>query len=301
MSSSRTPDEPAAHQQTVQEFVDSRGVVVASDAAAGVLRGVKLLGLTSRNARRYRESALREAITLYEGAKVNVNHPRRDPLAPRDYRDRLGVVRNVRFEPTAGLFGDLHFNPKHALAEQLAWDAEHAPENVGLSHNVIARTRRDGDQVVVEAISRVQSVDLVADPATTNGLFEHTAADVRPGEGDAACAVAESTADPAAVDRERSLRAELASARKRARLAELCLEHGVGADHSAFWSTAFAQQVERAEEAQLVGLFEDRVTLMGSRSSNAEPESRERLSDAGADTAVIDSTAGFVSAISRAS
>ena len=44
------------------------------------------------------------------------------------------------------------------------WDAEHAPENVGFSHNVEARVGRRGERVVVEAITRVQSVDLVADP-----------------------------------------------------------------------------------------------------------------------------------------
>ena len=52
------------------------------------------------------------------------------------------------------------------------WDAEHAPQNVGMSHNVLARTSRDGDETVVEAITKVQSIDLVADPATTAGLFE---------------------------------------------------------------------------------------------------------------------------------
>ena len=77
--------------------------------------------------------------------------------------------------PGEGLFADFHFNPKHALAEQLAWDAEHAPENVGFSHNVEARIARRADRVVVEAITRVQSVDLVADPATTRGLFESAA------------------------------------------------------------------------------------------------------------------------------
>ncbi len=35
-----------------------------------------------------------------------------------------------------------------------------------------ARTSRDGQQIVVEAILQVHSVDLVADPATTRGLFE---------------------------------------------------------------------------------------------------------------------------------
>jgi hypothetical protein len=101
-----------------------------------------------------------------------VNHPKGNPAAPRDYQDRIGVIRNVSPRPGEGLFADFYFNPKHALAEQLIWDAEHAPENVGFSHNVEARTLRRGEQIVVEAITRVQSVDLVADPATTRSLFE---------------------------------------------------------------------------------------------------------------------------------
>jgi hypothetical protein len=158
--------------EMLQEYVDSRGVAMRVDRAAGVIRGVKILGLQSRNGRTYLPDALVEAAPLYEHAKVNVNHPKSGPHAPRDYQDRLGVIRNVAVRPGEGLFGDLHFNPKHTLAEQLLWDAEHCPENVGLSHNVEARTGRSGDQVVVEAILRVESVDLVADPATTRGLFE---------------------------------------------------------------------------------------------------------------------------------
>jgi hypothetical protein len=156
----------------LQEFCDSRDVRMRVDRAAGVIRGVKILGLTSRNGRRYLPEALARAAQLYEGAKVNVNHPKAGPLAPRDYQDRIGVIRGVQVQAGDGLFGDLHFNPKHVLAEQLMWDAEHAPENVGFSHNVQARTVRREDQLVVEEISRVQSVDLVADPATTRGLYE---------------------------------------------------------------------------------------------------------------------------------
>jgi hypothetical protein len=158
--------------EALQEFVDSRGVTLRVDRAAGVLRGVKLIGLESLNGRRYRPEALAAAVSLYEGAKVNVNHPKEGPLAPRDYRDRLGVIREVEFRAEEGLFGTLHFNPKHAVAEQLAWDAEHNPRNVGFSHNVLARLTRDGAQSLVEAITHVQSVDLVADPASTRGLFE---------------------------------------------------------------------------------------------------------------------------------
>jgi hypothetical protein len=112
---------------------------------------------------------------MYEGAKVNLNHPKADPRTPRDYQDRMGVLRNVRLaDDSAGVFADFHFNPKHPVSEQLLWDAEHAPENVGFSHNVEAKVSRDkAGKVVVEEIVSVQSVDLVADPATTRGLFEH--------------------------------------------------------------------------------------------------------------------------------
>ncbi len=158
--------------ECLQEFCDSRDVRMRVDRAAGVIRGVKILGLQSRNGRRYLPDALARAAALYEGAKVNVNHPKAGPLAPRDYQDRIGVIRGVQVQAGEGLFGDLHFNPKHVLAEQLMWDAEHAPENVGFSHNVQARTARRDDSVVVEEITRVQSVDLVADPATTRGLYE---------------------------------------------------------------------------------------------------------------------------------
>ena len=161
--------------ELLQEFVDSGNHRLRVDRAAGVIRGVKLLGLRSRNGRRYLETALADAVSLYEGAKVNVNHPKGHPLSPRDYQDRLGVISGVALRPGEGLFGDLQFNPKHTLSEQLMWDAEHASQNVGLSHNVLARTARQGDDTVVEAITKVQSIDLVADPATTSGLFEQAA------------------------------------------------------------------------------------------------------------------------------
>ena len=158
--------------ERLQEYCDSRGVRMRVDREGGVICGVKILGLESRNRRSYLPEALTQAARLYEDAKVNVNHPKGNPGAPRDYQDRMGVIRNVEARPGEGLFADFYFNPKHGLAEQLIWDAEHAPENVGFSHNVEARTVRQGERVVVEAITRVQSVDLVADPATTRGLFE---------------------------------------------------------------------------------------------------------------------------------
>jgi len=158
--------------EQITEIVNSSRAHLRVDREAGVVRGVKILGLTSKNNRTYAPQALARAIPLYEGARVNVNHPQGRADAPRDYQDRIGTVRNVE-QRDDGLYGDFYFNPKHAVAEQLAWDAQHAPENVGFSHNALARTTIKDGRTVVEEIVQVRSVDLVADPATTRGLFEH--------------------------------------------------------------------------------------------------------------------------------
>jgi hypothetical protein len=89
----------------------------------------------------------------------------------RKYQDRVGSIKNVTLQEN-GLYGDFHFNPKHPLAEQMLWDAEKAPENFGFSHNVEAVVRLENGAQIVDKIVRVRSVDLVADPATTSGLFE---------------------------------------------------------------------------------------------------------------------------------
>jgi hypothetical protein len=303
--------------ELLQEYVDSRQQRLRVDREAGVIRGVKLLGLASRNGRRYREGALIEAVALYEGAKVNINHPKGHPLSPRDYQDRLGVVRGVQFRSGEGLFGDLHFNPKHALSEQLVWDAEHAPQNVGMSHNVLARTSRDGDDTVVEAITKVQSIDLVADPATTSGLYEHVAAGGPPVESATGeppvTTVATLTLEQLQEHRpdlvaqlERMHQAELAEvrgrleemaaqeavSRRRERVLQLLQEHNLplptpgGERDSQLVSPQFVESLMRAaDDATLQRLIEERAALVRSATewngkraiSNSQPRSRHQL------------------------
>ncbi|MBC7350842.1 MAG: hypothetical protein H5U08_00640 [Thermogutta sp.] len=139
------------------------------DRERGVIYGVKVLGLESANGRVYLPEALQRAAALYEGKPVNVDHVSGSQL--RSYRDRIGKLVNVRVGHD-GLYADLVVNPKHPLAEQLFWDAEHAPENVGLSHDARGKTAVRNGKVVVEAIESVRSVDLVAEPATTRSLYE---------------------------------------------------------------------------------------------------------------------------------
>jgi hypothetical protein len=158
--------------ELLQEITNTRRRDVRVDREAGVLFGVKIIGCASRNGREYPNDTLREAIPLYENSKVNLDHPDGDPRRPRSYQDRFGIIRNVELRENEGLYADFRFNPKHQIAEQLLWDAEHAPDNVGFSHNVEAVVRRENDKTIVEKIVAVRSVDLVADPATTAGLFE---------------------------------------------------------------------------------------------------------------------------------
>lgn len=288
----RTQDPSDTQSEVVQEYVHSAGQTLRVDAGRGLLRGVKLLGLRSRNGRRYEENALRQAVGLYEGAKVNVNHPERDPLAPRDYRDRLGVVRNVQLNPGEGLFGDLHFNPSHPLAEQLSWDAENAPENVGLSHNVLAKTRSGQSGVVVEAITRVRSVDLVADPATTNGLFEQQTGD---------SFTAESL--PTEIQK---LREQLAHAEERAqresqrrRIEELLRQYEVESDlDSVVFSEAFVRQAMAATNDELPRVVLERVEQVRADCEASRPRSREQ-SLASKPAELCESTHDFVSALTR--
>jgi hypothetical protein len=141
------------------------------DATAGVLRDVKVLGRRSRNGRCYTSAALRSALPHYEGVQVNINHPPRGAAGESPLGDRFGVLRRVRLR-SDGIYADLHYLTRHPLAEMIVEAARRMPEALGLSHNAEGRAvMRDGVEIV-EEITRVVSVDLVSDPATTCGLFE---------------------------------------------------------------------------------------------------------------------------------
>lgn len=165
-------------KQTVRLEERTNGAAIGGkvDRAASLIRGCKILGPISRNNRRYLPEAIRNAAPMYERRPINVDH---SSEKGRSYRDRIGMITNVRMDGDS-LRADLQINPKHPLAEQLFWDAENMPAGVGLSHVVEGITRHDKGVTVVEQIERVHAVDLVADPATTNGLYEGIEKDDRP-------------------------------------------------------------------------------------------------------------------------
>ncbi len=152
-----------------------------------LVRNVALLGPVSRNGYRYTTEAMRLAAPLYEGRPVFVDHPEppqaRSPGGQawphRSLRDYAGRVVAARFEGER-IRGDLQLLGPNA--DWLLPLLEAAPSDIGMSHVVLARRNKAGDQV--EHIDRVVSVDIVAFPATTQSFEEATGGVARPERSD---------------------------------------------------------------------------------------------------------------------
>lgn len=139
----------------------------------GIIRGVHIVGLKSKNGGRYPMKALESALELYEGARCNINHPdRAAPSKDRDAGDRFGVFRRPHVR-AGGIYADLHFLREHPMAKRVCEAAERMPEAFGFSQNARTVQVADGQGGLIhESILRVRSVDLVCDPATTDSIFE---------------------------------------------------------------------------------------------------------------------------------
>jgi hypothetical protein len=142
------------------------------DRASGTIFNVKIIGFDSENNRKYLPNALKEAKGLYENVKVNIDHPKNDPTDARSAYDRFGKLVNVRYVEGKGLFGDLVYLKSHPMANRIIEAAERMPEAFGLSHNAQGEGEKEGDIFVVNKVTEVRHVDLVADPATTKSLSE---------------------------------------------------------------------------------------------------------------------------------
>jgi hypothetical protein len=148
------------------------------DREAGIIRGVRILGRMSRNGREYSDAALRQAAGMYEGIGVNLNHPSRpNGDGARLVEDGFGWLQGVSLR-SDGVYGDLHYFRAHPSADVIVEAAARNPRRFGLSHHADGSVVNHRGRLVVESIESVRSVDLVQNPATTNGLFESEAAEM---------------------------------------------------------------------------------------------------------------------------
>lgn len=148
------------------------------DREQGIVHGVKILGRVSKNGHRYSDQAFHDGKTIYDGAVVNLDHPpNREATAERGVRERFGVIRNpvvqiTGNDETDGVYGDHHFPLANNYTAEYLETLDRFPHTIGFSHNaVVTESVKDG-VVVFSSIQRARSVDLVANPATTRGVFE---------------------------------------------------------------------------------------------------------------------------------
>lgn len=180
MTRARKPFVRLVEAELFEAFIPGNGKPHKVDREQGIIYGVKVVGKSSPNTHGvrnvegtdYTEQALKGAISLYEGIKVNVDHPSREkPNADRSAYDRIGKLVNVRIEE-GELYADLKLLTKHPLAERLMEAAEKMPDCFGLSHNGYGKGAVKGDRYVITEIPEVRSVDVVADAGTVSSLFE---------------------------------------------------------------------------------------------------------------------------------
>lgn len=162
-------------------FTEHFSVALAEDSRvdkeSGVVYGVKLNSNHSKNKRFYSDAVLERATSLYEGAKTFINHEDDGGgffgSGPRKVQSVMGRLKNVKFSP-GGHRAEWHVLPTwRGVLEDIKFD----PSIFGFSHNVVAERTgaddEDGNEIVA-MIHEVISVDLVAEPATTRGMFEAT-------------------------------------------------------------------------------------------------------------------------------
>ena len=132
-----------------------------------VLNDVHIAGFISDNGYSYSKAAYKNAVQLYEGASVYINHSYES-----DLKDKFGYLKGVYFKEESGLWAkEFVMNEAHPMVPQVLWWADNAPNKIGFSQVVTVTVPTDSTEA--DAILRVRRVDLVADPATVKHLFEN--------------------------------------------------------------------------------------------------------------------------------
>lgn len=140
-----------------------------------VIKDHVVLGPLSKNGYRYPVATQEAAIKakIFEGAKAYLNHPRSKEMGDaRDVRDLIGEHKNVRLNGEK-TYSDLFLVNNRTVQDHVLPIAESAPHLIGSSVVIRGKMKRvEGDLPEIEAIYACRSIDLVSEPATTNGLYE---------------------------------------------------------------------------------------------------------------------------------
>ncbi len=167
----RTPalQESADAPSHLVETIDFKGAEFVEENGARIVRNVVMLGPESSHGYGYKQEAMAGAVKkgLYEGCRIFINHAKEG----RDLMQLAGVFRETRHED-GKVKGNAHLLDD-AYGKKF-WDiAKTMPQAAGCSHVADGRLVKgpDGKQCV-EEITKVYSVDLVVQGATTQNVFE---------------------------------------------------------------------------------------------------------------------------------
>lgn len=172
----RTPVlQESADPSRLVEAVKFDGAEFVEEGGKRIVKNVVMLGPVSSHGYEYKQEAMSKAVQggMYEGVRIFINHAKEG----RDLMHLAGVFREARHED-----GKVRGNA-HLLDDDYGrkfWNiAKTMPEAAGCSHVADGKLVKEGEKKYVEEITRVHSVDLVVQGATTKNVFEGESPDNR--------------------------------------------------------------------------------------------------------------------------
>lgn len=151
--------------------------VEAADGNPRMIKGVALLGGVAKRGKnsysypvRTMETAVRAG--KYDNCRCFINHPTDKEMnsGRRDLNSLAGMVKNPRVE-SGKIKGDVMLLPDQ-FGNKFYDIAKLMPEAASCSHIADGKLKREGNNMFVEEIKEVLSVDLVVQGATTQNVFE---------------------------------------------------------------------------------------------------------------------------------
>jgi len=251
---------PCRIQESQSALIGIADGVSRIDRENRVIKGVKVVGLVSGNTPEvlgidseqdhysYTLECLRDAIPLYEGVSVFIDHleseydqksgKRLPSQKDRKLADKFGKLRNIRVTES-GMFADLHYFEAHPMAAMVVEAAERMPDAFALSHYAFSTPQvfANGEVKIVK-INHVESVDLIGErPGTTHGLFESLskgsqesmADELKPGETATTTEMESPNGAPAAAATQQTLREKLLAVLDNPEMDDAALVKAVGA------------------------------------------------------------------------
>lgn len=176
--------------ETTELRSESEVRLLAAEGKSGWRWKVRIIQAgVDRNGNEYPLQVLHEAAPLYEGCRVfaltEAQHTAKDHPFGKSTRDIVGFLSGVR-KTSDGLEATLTITANAAWLKDMllsAW-AEGKTDLLGLSHDVRGSAKALGGRRTVEKIVKVDSVDIVYEPAA-GGQFLRMAAAVSAGQKEA--------------------------------------------------------------------------------------------------------------------